>query len=74
MDQKALLEIGARLRLEQIKAEITELLALVGEGEAETPPPPPTLPRRHMSPAARKRVSLRMKAYWAEQRKKAVKR
>jgi len=41
-----------------------------GAGSSSSAPPAAKRPRRHMSPAARKRISEMMKQRWAERKRK----
>jgi hypothetical protein len=80
--------IGASIELERIDAERArilesfpelrervsvplELVSVVSQGEAAAPPP---ATRRTVSPAQRKVISRRMRAYWAGRRKQAEER
>lgn len=65
MDTQELVRLGAEARLALLDAERAELLALLGKSA-----PAPTTNggepkrKRTMSPAARRAIGRRMKAYW----------
>lgn len=79
---KELTRLGAQARLNTLDTERSHLMAFLGTPEkrprsgahataaaAEEAADEPVRKRSRMSPAARKAVSKRMKAYWAGRRK-----
>lgn len=66
--QDRLIRLGAEAELVQLHARVRVLEGIVGRNP--TPTSRPMKKRRKMSAATRKAVSLRMKKYWAEKRKK----
>jgi hypothetical protein len=71
LNLKELARLGAKSRLTELQAEETMLRKFIG-GTTTTPTKAVVHdtggPRRHMSAAARKKVSERMKAMWAERK------
>jgi hypothetical protein len=75
--------VGAQARIQELQAELTKLQTLFpsngdgnGAGAMATSPAPQAARqsrKRHMSAAARKAVSARMKKFWAERRKTSKK-
>lgn len=63
MDTKLLMKIGAKTRLVELDRERADLLKMLGEKNGAVKR------RSHLSAAAKKQISLRMKAYWAERHK-----
>lgn len=71
MDINELVKLGAKARLEALDAERAELWRVINKGK----PKPvnatgkPDKRRKKMSVAARKALSIRMKAFWAAKKK-----
>ena len=66
-------KLGASLRLadlEREEAAIFRAFPGLRRGRTEVLGTPPAKRRRQMSPAARRAVSQRMKAYWAKRKKR----
>lgn len=65
-------KLGASLRLADLareEAAIFKAFPGLRKGRTEVPGTAPVKRRRRMSPAARRSVSARMKAYWARRKK-----
>lgn len=69
---------GANIRLRELDAERALILRMFPGAAAhraviqpaeETPAPRPTHPRRKVSAAARKAISVRMRKYWKDRRR-----
>ncbi len=60
MDMNGWARKGAEVRLGELREEMAELEQFIKGGMTETPP------KRSISPAARKRMSLAAKKRWAE--------
>ncbi len=78
---RRLARVGAQARLaelEQERAAILRLFPELGRGATTTPAAAtqatPVRRRRRLTPAERRAISERMKAYWAARRKAAAKK
>ena len=63
--------LGARARLQEIEKERAEILRVFPELHREAalgPSAGSRRPKRRISPAARKRMSMGMRKYWAERK------
>lgn len=71
IDMRTLAREGARARVAELLTELAELRSSFPElvGRMTMPVTAPRRGRRSMSPAERKAVGIRMKAYWAARRK-----
>lgn len=70
IDLKALAREGARQRANELLQEIAEIQrAFPGVATSRAKAEPATRKRRPMTPAERKAVAVRMKAYWAARRR-----
>ena len=75
IDMKSLAREGAKARLWQLETETNELLRAFPDLRAGDPTPATSQDgtgrgRREMTAAERRSVSVRMKRYWAERRRK----
>lgn len=70
LDMTALAARGAQQRLHEIQLESEAILKQFPQlnGKAQTKVAAPAKAARRMSPASRKAISKRMKAYWRERR------
>jgi hypothetical protein len=67
LDTQAIIEA-----LESQLENVNQAIAALGGGKAERRGPGHGNKGRHLSPAARKRISAAMKKKWAERKKKAA--
>jgi hypothetical protein len=82
VDQKALAVVGARVRLAEIEAERSDLLAAFPAlriparpgGTKNAAKPANTRKSSSWSPAQRKAVAVRMKKYWAARKAQETKK
>lgn len=63
IEVKELARYGASVRIQELEKEISAIRAAFPDLKDSQPK------RSHMSPAARKAASIRMKKYWAERRR-----
>lgn len=71
MDSKQLMVYGAKVRLQELDEERQDLMKLLGgKNGVVKVKDGRSAKRKPMSLAARKQVSLRLKAYWAERKAK----
>lgn len=77
---RRLAQLGARARLDELERERAAILRMFpelgrgGAAPASTPTAAPARRRRPLTPAERRAISERMKAYWAARRKAAAKK
>lgn len=67
MDTKQLMQLGARARLKELEDEKGELMKLLS-GTPASAPAEGKPGRKPMSAASRKKLSARLKAYWADRK------
>lgn len=75
IDMRQLAREGARARIAELLTELAEIRRAFPDADRRRAARGATAPRRRgrrgMSPAERKAVGIRMKAYWAARRKAA---
>lgn len=67
MDIRELAKLGAKARLAELDQERADLVRMLNPGHKATGKPDKR--RKKMSVAARKALSIRMKAFWAAKKK-----
>ena len=68
MDSKQLMQYGAKARLSELETEKAELLKLLGNGPTAVKVETTKSGRKPLSAQARKQLSAKLKAYWAQRK------